>query len=101
VNASPSAPAASTKPSALPLDRSNLMAAIREAGGAGKLKSSARVKHTQAVKEQQQQQSGTSKSSVSTSHQAPAGDLMADLFNKLSMRRKVHFSFSNVCYFKI
>jgi hypothetical protein len=65
------------------------MAAIREAGGAGKLKSSARVKHTQAVKEQQQQQSGSSKSSVSTSHQAPAGDLMADLFNKLSMRRKV------------
>ncbi|XP_046636901.1 WASH complex subunit 1-like isoform X3 [Daphnia pulicaria] len=86
VKASPSIPAPGTKPSAAPLDRSNLMAAIREAGGLNKLKSSARVKHTQAVKEQQQ--SGSSKSSASTSHQAPAGDLMADLFNKLSMRRK-------------
>jgi hypothetical protein len=91
VKASPNVPAPSTKPSAAPLDRSNLMAAIREAGGLNKLKSSARVKHTQAVKEQQQ--SGSSKSSASTSHQAPAGDLMADLFNKLSMRRKVIYLF--------
>lgn len=68
--------------------RSNLMAAIREAGGAGKLKSSARVKHTQAVKEQQEQ-AAVSKGKASTSN--PAGDLMADLFNKLSMRRKVIF----------
>ena len=49
---------------------------------------SARVKHTQAVKEQQ----SASKSSSSQLTQAPTvggGDLMADLFNKLSMRRKV------------
>jgi len=49
---------------------------------------SARVKHTQAVKEQQ----SASKSSSAQSTQAPTvggGDLMADLFNKLSMRRKV------------
>jgi len=57
------------------------MAAIRDAGGASKLSKSARVKHTQAVKEQQKK--------VPTGPAAPAGDLMADLFNKLSMRRKV------------
>lgn len=71
--------------------RSNLMAAIREAGGAGKLKSSARVKHTQAVKEQQQQNGGSK--SLGTGQPAPTGDLMADLFNKLSMRRKVERAF--------
>ncbi|XP_057367712.1 WASH complex subunit 1-like [Daphnia carinata] len=84
--ASSSATTPST-PSVPLADRSNLMAAIREAGGASKLKSSARVKHTQAVKEQQQQNS-SSKPSAAASRQAPAGDLMVDLFNKLSMRRK-------------
>ena len=62
--------------------RSNLMAAIRDTGGAPKLKSaSARVKHTQAVKEKQQQ--------INKQPAAAGGDLMADLINKLSMRRKV------------
>lgn len=71
------------------------MAAIREAGGASKLKSSARVKHTLAVKEQQQQNSN-SKPLAAASRQAPAGDLMVDLFNKLSMRRKVIFFFQTL-----
>ena len=99
VAASPSGP----QPKKAPLPpsddtRSNLMAAIREAGGAGKLKSSARVKHTQAVKEQQQ--IASSKSST-TASQAPAGDLMADLFNKLSMRRKVYNFIPSITFFLI
>ena len=54
------------------------MAAIRAAGGKSKPNSS-RVKHTRALKDQNKKPSETTKS----------GDLMADLFNKLSMRRKV------------
>jgi WAS family protein 1 len=83
VKASSSVPAPSTKPSAAPLDRSNLMAAIREADGLNKLKSSA-----------------GSKSSASTSHQASAGDLRGDLFNQLSMRRKVIYLFRVFRYLK-
>ena len=63
------------------------MAAIRDAGGTGKLKSSARLKHTQAVKEQQ----SASKPSSTPSANAPSGgggDLMADLFNKLCGEKK-------------
>lgn len=73
------------------------MAAIREAGGAGKLKS-ARVKHSEAVKEQKEQKSSPKPPPGSTSagSAAPAGDLMADLFNKLAMRRKVGLLFSSV-----
>jgi hypothetical protein len=65
--------------------RSNLMDAIRKAGGAEKLKSSARVKHTQAVKEQQKEKAPKQAASSG----GGGGDLMADLFNKLAMRRKV------------
>ncbi len=65
-----------SKPPPLPAGgdmRSNLMEAIRKAGGAETLKSSARVKHTQAVKEQQEEKAPKQAASSG----GGGGDLMA------------------------
>lgn len=76
-----------------------MMQAIRKAGGAAVKLKSARGKHAQAVKEQQQLQDKAKTEVPPATTSAAGGDLMADLFSKLAMRRKVSGTGLATCLF--